>query len=224
MASLLTNFSCNREKTVESFFFFFFSSCGRVDRRACGSSLTFSLSLAPVDRVVEEVFGCTSTCSGTDTSPAFSASLQPISMTTDLKSTQPKELAELQDEISSIIETFLHLGVQVHDFQSTNDAKLGLSNHINKAINQLKNLSNKNIDNDHADSIDKILIPSDLINYIQDGRNPDIYTREFVEVVRKINQFLNGKSLAFQNFQNTLANSIKQEFPELSTDVDTILL
>lgn len=124
-------------------------------------------------------------------------------------------LGSLQEEISSIIETFVHLGVQVHDFQGTQEAKLGLANNINKIITKLKEISQK-------DSLSNILIPSDLLTYIQDGRNPDIYTREFVEVVRKINQYLNGKSLAYEKFRNVLAASIKQEFPELTNEVDMI--
>lgn len=124
-------------------------------------------------------------------------------------------LGSLQEEISSIIETFVHLGVQVHDFQGTQEAKLGLANHINKTISKLHDVSSR-------DDLRDIMIPTDLLNYIQDGRNPDIYTREFVEVVRKINQYLNGKSLAFENFRDTLAASIKQEFPELAPEVDSI--
>ncbi|KAG0683342.1 RNA polymerase II mediator complex subunit [Pichia californica] len=124
-------------------------------------------------------------------------------------------LGSLQEEISSIIETFVHLGVQVHDFQGTEEAKLGLANHINKTILKLRDISCRN-------DLSNIIIPTDLLNYIQDGRNPDIYTREFVEVVRKINQYLNGKSLAFEKFRDILAASIKQEFPELTSEVDLI--
>lgn len=124
-------------------------------------------------------------------------------------------LGSLQEEISNIIETFVHLGVQVHDFQGTEEAKLGLANHINKTITKLREISQRN-------DLSNIMIPTDLLNYIQDGRNPDIYTREFVEVVRKINQYLNGKSLAFEKFRDILAASIKQEFPELTNEVDMI--
>lgn len=124
-------------------------------------------------------------------------------------------LGSLQEEISGIIETFVHLGVQVHDFQGTQEAKLGLANHINKTITKLREISTRN-------DLSDIMVPTDLLNYIQDGRNPDIYTREFVEVVRKINQYLNGKSLAFEQFRDILGASIKQEFPELTTEVDMI--
>ncbi|TID29405.1 hypothetical protein CANINC_001979 [Pichia inconspicua] len=124
-------------------------------------------------------------------------------------------LGKLQDEIANIIETFVHLGVQVHDFQGTEEAKLGLANHINRSISKLRDISNHN-------ELANVYIPTDLLAYIQDGRNPDIYSREFVEVVRKVNQFLNGKAKAFINFRDILAAAIKQEFPELSPEVDLI--
>lgn len=135
-------------------------------------------------------------------------------MTTDSNKVNQK-VPQVQEDLSSIIETLLYLGVQVHDFQSTQDAKVGLSNHINKLLSQLQNLNKKDTSN--------ILIPSDILQYIQDGRNPDIYTREFIEVVRKLNQFNNGKSQAFSKFHEILSSSIKQEFPELTTDIDKII-
>lgn len=128
---------------------------------------------------------------------------------------QSSPLGKLQDEIANIIETFVHLGVQVHDFQGTEEAKLGLANHINRSISKLRDISSHN-------ELANVFIPTDLLVYIQDGRNPDIYTREFVEVVRKVNQFLNGKAKAFINFRDALASAIKQEFPELAPEVDLI--
>src|SRR3954468_13980433 len=41
------------------------------------------------------------------------------------------------------------------------------------------------------------IIPPELIQYVDNGRNPDIYTREFVELARKGNQTMKGKMEAF---------------------------
>lgn len=146
------------------------------------------------------------------------------------------QLGKTQQEISNIIETFIHLGVQVHDFKATDDAKLGLANNINKVINQLKSLESsanesspsadtQEINNDPDDvsnKLSEINIPLEVLNYIEDGRNPDIYTREFIEVVRKINQYLNGKSIAFNKFKNILSSKIIKEFPDLQESVNEI--
>ncbi|KAH3665577.1 hypothetical protein OGAPHI_003764 [Ogataea philodendri] len=124
-------------------------------------------------------------------------------------------LALVESELSSTIETLIHLSVQVHDFQGTDEAKTGLSNNINKLIAQLQSLAS-------TKGLDYVAVPLEIVNYIEDGRNPDIYTREFVDVVRKINQYLNGKSIAFQQFRDTLGAKIKAEFPDLEQEVNLI--
>ncbi|AOA63399.1 Subunit of the RNA polymerase II mediator complex [Komagataella phaffii GS115] len=122
-------------------------------------------------------------------------------------------LDQVENELSQLIETLIHLGVQVHDYAGTAESQLGLSNNINKVVEHLQKLHNTDLN---------IPIPVDVVNYIEDGRNPDIYTREFVEVVRKLNQFLRGKQLGFKYAQSTLGQKIVNEFPELKEQVENI--
>lgn len=63
-------------------------------------------------------------------------------------------------------------------------------------------------------------IPPEIIEYVEDGRNPDIYTREFVELAQKQNQYLKGKSEAFAGFRDVLAEEIVKAIPELKEEVD----
>lgn len=66
-------------------------------------------------------------------------------------------------------------------------------------------------------------VPPELIHYVENGRNPDIYTREFVELVRRGNQTFNGKLQAFAGFRDMLARDIASAMPELRDDVDRIM-
>lgn len=66
-------------------------------------------------------------------------------------------------------------------------------------------------------------VPRDLVQYVEAGRNPDIYTREFVELVRRTNQLRAGKRGAFAQFRDTLAGQIRSALPELGGDVDRIM-
>ncbi len=66
-------------------------------------------------------------------------------------------------------------------------------------------------------------VPSELIQYVEAGRNPDIYTREFVELVRRSNQLMRGKMNAFGSFRDVLAEQIRLAMPELAEDVDRIV-
>lgn len=66
-------------------------------------------------------------------------------------------------------------------------------------------------------------IPETLIHYVENGRNPDIYTREFVELVRRMNQLTRGKLHAFASFRDVLAHEMENALPELRDDVRRVV-
>ncbi|KAF9871691.1 putative transcription factor subunit Med10 [Colletotrichum karsti] len=66
-------------------------------------------------------------------------------------------------------------------------------------------------------------IPPELVQYVENGRNPDIYTREFVELVRRGNQLMRGKMNAFAQFRDVLADHVERGMPELREDVGRVL-
>ena len=66
-------------------------------------------------------------------------------------------------------------------------------------------------------------VPPELLEYVENGRNPDIYTREFVELVRRGNQLMRGKVRAFAAFRDVLAEQMAQGMPELRADVERVL-
>jgi mediator of RNA polymerase II transcription subunit 10 len=68
-----------------------------------------------------------------------------------------------------------------------------------------------------------VIIPPDVIHYVQDGRNPDIYTREFVELTMRNNQKLKGKTEAFAQFRDILAKDLVGAVPELKSDVKRVV-
>lgn len=66
-------------------------------------------------------------------------------------------------------------------------------------------------------------VPPELLEYVENGRNPDIYTREFVELVRRGNQLMRGKVNAFASFRDVLAEQMASAMPELRDDVARVL-
>lgn len=56
------------------------------------------------------------------------------------------------------------------------------------------------------------------------ARNPDIYTREFVELVQRGNQDLRGKREAFAGFRDVLAREMRGAMPECRGEVDRVVL
>ncbi|KAK1765633.1 negative transcription regulator [Phialemonium atrogriseum] len=66
-------------------------------------------------------------------------------------------------------------------------------------------------------------VPDLLVQYVENGRNPDIYTREFVERVRRMNQLARGKMRAFAAFRDVLAAQMDAALPELRGDVGRVV-
>jgi mediator of RNA polymerase II transcription subunit 10 len=66
-------------------------------------------------------------------------------------------------------------------------------------------------------------VPPELLEYVENGRNPDIYTREFVELVRRGNQLMRGKMHAFGEFRDVLAREMASALPELRDDVERVV-
>lgn len=55
--------------------------------------------------------------------------------------------------------------------------------------------------------------------YVEGSRNPDIFTREFVETVQRMNQMLKGRTNAYRLLQETLAKDLIDGIPDLKSDV-----
>ncbi|KIN06101.1 hypothetical protein OIDMADRAFT_100916 [Oidiodendron maius Zn] len=66
-------------------------------------------------------------------------------------------------------------------------------------------------------------IPPELIQYVDNGRNPDIYTREFVELARRGNQLMKGKMAAYADFRDVLAGEMGRALPEIREDVGRVV-
>lgn len=62
-------------------------------------------------------------------------------------------------------------------------------------------------------------VPPELIQYVQSTRNPDVYTRQFVELVMELNQKLKGKSESFAQFRDVLARQMILKMDGIEDDV-----
>ncbi|KAF2433198.1 mediator of RNA polymerase II transcription subunit 10 [Tothia fuscella] len=123
----------------------------------------------------------------------------------------PPDLGEIDEQIKHIVQNLYQLVVQTYEHKGivTENA---MKREIASLINNLVTLANT------APNLD-IQIPPDVIDYVQDGRNPDIYTREFVEITMKHNQQLRGKAEAFAQFRDVLAKELVSAVPEMRDDV-----
>ncbi|CDR37597.1 CYFA0S01e12970g1_1 [Cyberlindnera fabianii] len=129
-----------------------------------------------------------------------------------------QEIEKTKQIISDLVESFIELGIIVHDFQGTESSRDALSLRLNHTIDELQKLQSP-----ATNSLDNVPVPLDVLQYVEDGRNPDVYTREFVETTRKANQHLRGKMMAMRDLRDVLGKKIASEFPELGDVVQDII-
>ncbi|KAL0087068.1 transcription factor subunit Med10 of mediator complex-domain-containing protein [Phycomyces blakesleeanus] len=113
----------------------------------------------------------------------------------------------LEEQLNEMLQVLFELSVVVYDFQPEGN-KL-----VWDKINAIT---------DHYQKMDELkdgleaFVPEEVINYVENGKNPDIFTQTFVERAASENQFTNGKIKAVDSFRNILSNEFLKSFPELS--------
>jgi mediator of RNA polymerase II transcription subunit 10 len=139
-------------------------------------------------------------------------------MTTSTLENKPSNepLIATANNLLKLIDMFVELGVLVHDNQGTQQSQNALTVTTNKVVSQLSGLTSSPFTQQYP-------IPVDVISYIEDGRNPDIYTREFIEVTAKSNARLKGKMQGFAKLRDVLSEKLVKECPRLSESVNDIV-
>ncbi|RUS17615.1 transcription factor subunit Med10 of mediator complex-domain-containing protein [Endogone sp. FLAS-F59071] len=100
---------------------------------------------------------------------------------------EPDRLA-LEKSLNELTHSLLELGIMVHDFQP--------GTHVIDKINQVTN-HYMTIDK-IKDNISSLYVPEEVVKYVEEARNPDIFTQSFVERAAAENQFTNGKIQAIK--------------------------
>ncbi|KUJ21024.1 uncharacterized protein LY89DRAFT_638795 [Mollisia scopiformis] len=132
---------------------------------------------------------------------------------------QPDHMV-VEQQLRDVIQDLFQIMVQVNSYDTaTHSSNTVLQNSVKTLHSSLlkiyKTANNPTVNLPH--------IPPELIQYVDNGRNPDIYTREFVELGRKGNQLMKGKKEAFGSFRDVLAEEMCNVFPEMRSDVEMVV-
>ncbi|KAL8881953.1 MAG: hypothetical protein Q9198_000958 [Flavoplaca austrocitrina] len=127
----------------------------------------------------------------------------------------PKSIDAVDDQIKDVIQDLFQIQVATHNYTGP-QTQQELVRLITQLAESLAVLSK-----DASALPDQI--PPEIIDYVDSGRNPDIYTREFIELVQKSNQYLKGRSEALTGFRDVLAEEMVKAWPEMKTDVYNVL-
>ncbi|KAI6898648.1 hypothetical protein D0869_04877 [Hortaea werneckii] len=125
-------------------------------------------------------------------------------------------IEEVDVHLRNIINSLYLLIMSFHDYQGTETLK--------SVTTEIKHLINLLVTTSRTARRLPTFIPVEIIGYVESTRNPDIYTRDFVELVMRYNQSLAGQSAGLAQFRDIFGKEIMSAIPELSQDVDEILV
>ncbi|KAJ0419071.1 mediator of RNA polymerase II transcription subunit 10 [Aspergillus carlsbadensis] len=150
----------------------------------------------------------------------------------------PITLSTVDNEIKDIIQHLFEIQSAVHGYLGP-ETQQELVRKIKNLTASLHSLSihtrdepsNPNSTSAHNNAnvnpsdppITSIVLPPEIIDYVDAARNPDIYTREFVELVQRGNQDLKGKKEAFASFRDVLAREMRGAMPEVRGEVERVI-
>ncbi|KAL5336521.1 mediator complex, subunit Med10 [Aspergillus crustosus] len=148
----------------------------------------------------------------------------------------PITLSAVDTEIKDIIQHLFEIQSAVHGYLGP-ETQQELVRKIKNLTTSLQTLSLHTRDDPSSSSqpstnsnanpsdptLNSIVLPPEIIDYVDAARNPDIYTREFVELVQRGNQDLRGKKEAFASFRDVLAREMRSAMPEVRGEVERVL-
>lgn len=123
------------------------------------------------------------------------------------------------EAIKDVIQDLFTLQQHVHQFKP--EQQDGLNRQVENVAKSLSTLDKivKKPDN----PLHNLRVAPEIIEYVDDARNPDIFSREFVELVQRGNSVMNGKQQAFRSFSQIYAKKLKDAFDGLDDEVDLIM-
>lgn len=119
------------------------------------------------------------------------------------------------EHLRQIISNLYYVLVQAHDFKGP-ETRGSMTNLIKELILNLQELTK-------TSRRLPTTVPIDLIQYVEEKRNPDVYKRQIVELVMQYNQLQKGRAQAFADFRDILGREMMSAIPDIRDDVKTVL-
>ncbi|XP_054911858.1 mediator of RNA polymerase II transcription subunit 10 [Poeciliopsis prolifica] len=112
----------------------------------------------------------------------------------------------LEEHLEKFIENIRQLGIIVSDFQPSSQAVLNQK--LNFMISGLQDIDKC------QKQLHDINVPLDVFEYIDQGRNPQLYTKECLERALARNEQVKGKIDTMTKFKSLLISELSKVFPE----------
>ncbi|XP_028317073.1 mediator of RNA polymerase II transcription subunit 10 [Gouania willdenowi] len=112
----------------------------------------------------------------------------------------------LEEHLEKFIEKHSTVGIIVSDFQPS--SQTGLNQKLNFMISGLQDIEKC------RQQLHEINVPLEVFDYIDQGRNPQLYTKECLERALARNEQVKGKIDTMTKFKSLLISEVGKVFPE----------
>ncbi|CAF1292589.1 unnamed protein product, partial [Didymodactylos carnosus] len=116
-----------------------------------------------------------------------------------------EHLPKLEKELEQLINMAWNIGVTVTDFEPSSQALLNQS--LENLINSLKEIDQMKI------HFSDIHIPGQLLSYVDELKNPQLYTSDCLKHALERNEEIKGKNDALEKFATMLSVELSSQFP-----------
>lgn len=110
----------------------------------------------------------------------------------------------------SVVDLLYQLAVCSADVQEGSQHLV--ANKVNECIKALAALDATKDELHHA----HMMVPQEVLDMLDAGKNPDIHTRNFVNRLASENQYSYGQHRAVESYKNRLDEALDSAFPELA--------
>ena len=124
--------------------------------------------------------------------------------------------------LKGVVDDLYDVQSKTHGFiPETQNLLIDKISDLTDKLAHLKDLTDPQISPNNP--IHNVRIAPEIVDYVDEGRNPDIFTREFVENVQRGNAVINGKKQAFKDFSVIYAQKLKEGIGGVDRQVDRIM-
>lgn len=115
-------------------------------------------------------------------------------------------IEQLESQIEIFVENVRQLGIIVTDFQPQSGQSV-LNQKINQVVSSLKDIDKL------KDNINNVQLPIEVFEYIDSGKNPQFYTKDYMEKALSKNEEVKGKIDYYKSFKRILIEELTRVFP-----------
>ena len=114
-------------------------------------------------------------------------------------------MEQLESQIEIFVENVRQLGIIVTDFNQNGQPVLNQK--INQVVSSLKEIDRS------KESIQNVQLPIEVFEYIDSGKNPQFYTKDYIEKAVSKNEEVKGKIDHYRRFKSLLIEELTKAFP-----------